>query len=157
MDDLVAFLRARLDEDEAAAAAAQQETTGCWTARETDWGGGSVVEDGGGALILPTAANDVHYPHVARHDPARVLAEVEAKRKIVDAYLPPGADPHPGLPCINYEGQDPAQYDEYGACERHWQASKTLLHEDFVLRLLALPYAGHPGYRPEWAPEGSST
>jgi hypothetical protein len=27
----------------------------------------------------------------------------------------------------------------------------------WVLPLLAVPYSSHPDYRPEWAPEGSST
>lgn len=132
MDDLVAFLRARLDEDEAAAAAAQQETTGCWTARETYWGGGAVVEDCGGALILPTAANDVHYPHVARHGPARVLAEVEAKRELLR---------------VAEAAADFAPTFTTGV------AAKL---ED-VLRRFAWAYREHPDYRPKWAPEGSST
>jgi hypothetical protein len=58
MDDLIAFLQARLDEDERSAHA---------------W--------------LPfgnpdAAARD----HIARHDPGRVLAEVAAKRAILDLH-----------------------------------------------------------------------
>jgi hypothetical protein len=91
--------------------------------------------------------------HIAEFaDPARVLREIDAKRAIVDAYLPPGEDPHPGEPCINYEGQDPAEYSGHDGCWRHLEASKRLLHHDYVLRLLALPYADRDGYRAEWAP-----
>jgi hypothetical protein len=88
--------------------------------------------------------------HVAAHDPARVLREIEAKRKIVDAYLPPGADPHPGLPCINFEGQNPEDYTGHDSCARHLEASRKLLHDDYVLRLLAAVYDDRPGYQDEW-------
>lgn len=154
MDDLVAFLRACLDEEADRAGAG---TSGPWRAdvdEEVVFAGDEVVarmRDFNRSMTAAQVAADTEL--VAVHaDPERVLREVAAKRRIVDAYLPPGADPHPGLPCINYEGQDPAQYDEFGTCERHWQASKTQLRHDFVLRLLALPYADHPEYRQEWTP-----
>lgn len=57
--------------------------------------------------------------HIARHDPARVLAECEAKRRMVEMI--------PGMP---------ADWDD----------------RDYLLRLLALPYADHPDYDPEWKP-----
>lgn len=160
-DDLIAFLRARLDEDEQIANAA---TPPPWVAQV---GAGSNPDDGRKHTLVGRVAVDVPgrqkwlysgnehggtAVHIANWDPARVLADVDAKRKIVDAYLPSGGDPHPGLPCINYEGQDPAEYFSYDSCERHIAASARLLRSDYVLRLLALPYVDHPDYREEWRP-----
>jgi hypothetical protein len=65
VSDLVAFLNARLDEDEAAARAAA------------------------GAPWLPDIGTDAVAEHIARHDPARVLREIAAKRAIVDFYVEP--------------------------------------------------------------------
>jgi hypothetical protein len=62
-DDLTAFVKARLDEDEETANAV----------RPKDW------DDIGWAGVGATAT-----AHAARFDPARVLREVEAKRAIVD-------------------------------------------------------------------------
>jgi phytoene/squalene synthetase len=136
MDDLVRFLLARIGEDEEVARAA---TPGPWFAngamnensqvgtgmgvvgKARDFPGedrrGDVVsvgvEDDGGAW-WPDAQ------HIARHDPARVLAECDAKRRIV-AEADAG---HGGYPDGVY----------------------------FAVRALALPYADHPDYRPEWRP-----
>lgn len=96
MDDLKDFLLARIAEDEAVA---QEATPGPWHMEpvvygppEEGWGaadmgdvttgeGTGVVShmyyEGGGASIKNAA-------HIARHDPARVLAECEAKRRIVE-------------------------------------------------------------------------
>ncbi|MGZ4524215.1 MAG: DUF6221 family protein, partial [Mycobacteriaceae bacterium] len=65
--------------------------------------------------------------HIARHDPARVLAECEAKRRIVERYRV--CEPN---------------YDEGNRLE-----TRVL---DWTMRLLALPYADHPDYDPAWRP-----
>lgn len=62
--------------------------------------------------------------HIARHDPARVLAECEAKRQIVEmAWVHLGDDDY-----------------AWGMEEAKRQ----------ILAVLALPYADHPDYREEW-------
>ena len=61
--------------------------------------------------------------HVSRHDPARVLAECEAKRRIIADLGPP-----------------------------YWKAGGSSSPYDAALRALALPYASHPDYREEWRP-----
>lgn len=179
MNDLVDFLRARLAEYEQAARQAADFGGGIhgyhWRVSGTyaDDGGtywgivatavagsheqvvevvGCGVNSGGGAHTEQVAH------HAVRHDPARVLREVEAKRRIVDAYLPPGADPHPGLPCTDDIEHDPngevyAEMLYPDACVRHLKASERLLHHDYVLRLLALPFSDHPDYRQEWSPD----
>lgn len=156
MTDLVEFLRDRLAEDEQAARAAthpreadiaayraslpldmeplNEETAANW------WGGTN--EDGRGNYwcgvwagdgLVPILRMDDEYDrgtaeHIARWDPARVLAEVEAKRAILEhvsrtvafAGEPPGIDLE-DVPAIEH-----------------------------VLRLLAQAYAGHPDFDPTW-------
>lgn len=131
MDDLVAFLRARLDEDEAAARAA---SAGPWVQQVGYISGGP-----DGRVHVAQQAQAWNADHIARHDPARVLAEIDAKRRIVDLHAParPRALPHrePGcLTCTTAQVWDTAAGE--ATCE--------------TLRLLALPYAGHPGYRETW-------
>ncbi len=65
--------------------------------------------------------------HIARHDPARVLADVAAKRRIMD---------------LHAIGHDP--------CDAHDASFESIPCD--TMRLLALPYAEHESYRPEWAP-----
>lgn len=152
--DPAQWLRDQLDEDERIARAACEGAKGEWRHVGDEHGAFVIGDHNGGAEVC----HDEGYPtleqatHIAEHDPARVLREIEAKRAIVDAYLPPGEDPHPGEPCINYEGQDPADYDQFDSCWRHVEASKRLLHHDYVLRLLASVYADRPGFREEWRP-----
>jgi hypothetical protein len=110
---LTEFLTARFDEDEAAA-------------RALDWMPRWVMADD-----LPNAQPGV-VDHIVRHDPARVLAEVDAKRQIVTEYergLGRRRD-HPG---------DPA-------------SAGALLALHAIAHLLALPYADHPDYDEVWRP-----
>ena len=79
--------------------------------------------------------------HIARHDPARVLAEVAAKRAILDEVF-------------TYE----AKIDgEWGCCHGPSQIEQGLCRasrpeEIPVLRHLAAVYADREGYRDEWRP-----
>lgn len=75
--------------------------------------------------------------HANRHDPARVLAECEAKRRIVEL--------HTGVhECVG---------EKYGDPQACVYVSPGFMHEDDpTLRLLTLPYAGHPEYDERWRP-----
>ncbi|MFI2084332.1 DUF6221 family protein [Streptomyces rubiginosohelvolus] len=90
MDDLVQFLRDRLDEDEQAARAATwDEQSDVWTARPPQaryeqYIVADYLDDGVVAVTPENADVDGVGQHIARHDPARVLREVEAKRRILD-------------------------------------------------------------------------
>lgn len=133
MDDLVTFLRARLDEDEAVARDAADYDS--W---RTDDEGGKVIPSSGikaGAKTFFIASTwfTEYGEHIARHDPARVLREVEAKRRVVARYeeATTGA----------------AQEDRLSAAS--WRPVVSILAP--VLRDLAEPYADHPDYRSEWA------
>jgi hypothetical protein len=71
-------------------------------------------------------ASDVNRP-VLEVDPSRMVAECEAKRRVVAQFVDAVA---------NYEA------------DAGPQGQVTRL--TFVLRALALPYADHPDYQPEW-------
>ena len=78
--------------------------------------------------------------HIARHDPARVLREVEAKRQIVDEHWPElGNCPR----CV----KEPPERDDEGG--RLFVATA---HPCATLRLLALPFSDHPDHQQEWKP-----
>ena len=62
-------------------------------------------------------------------DPARVLAEVAAKRHVIAAHFGGIVHSCPGNGTQTY-------YDQRNACP--------------TLRALALPYAAHPDFKPEW-------
>ena len=90
MTDLVAFLRARLDEDEAVARDAttdcgmsaewNEPTSGCLDVGLPDHGGEDWQD-----YVWPQGDSRVTR-FIARHDPARVLREVEANRAILARY-----------------------------------------------------------------------
>ncbi|MBQ1164200.1 hypothetical protein KBZ21_40060, partial [Streptomyces sp. A73] len=77
VDDLVAFLRARLDEE---AEEARATTQGEWV-----WSREFVTPPGSHhRTVGPLEPGDAWF--IARHSPARVLAEVDAKRGLLDRY-----------------------------------------------------------------------
>ncbi|MFI8865331.1 DUF6221 family protein [Streptomyces sp. NPDC053707] len=172
MDDLVTFLRARLDEDDLWATEASR-TAGSdqipdggdhwgWTADDTDTcltpvpsnesTLGYEVEtcyatlcsyddaDSSPLSELTSPAQFILHAkkvpsaaagHIIRHDPARVLREVEAKRRLLDVVLP-----------------DILSGDS--AIEGEWMGESDMAGD--LARTLALPYADHPDYRDDWRP-----
>lgn len=120
MSELVEFLLARLAEDEAVARSA--EPVGWVTFRQADgsmdhtavaaWTDEGWLVDG--RMVQDDSAETFY-------DPARVLAEVEAKRRVIARYSNASPDG-----------------DEWA--EVAW---------DFLLAF-ALPYADHPDFREEW-------
>jgi hypothetical protein len=147
MDDLVQWLRAQLDEDErialksieqaivnlagadAASVAdwhvAERAATGTFVATRDQWD--RVTE------IVPTYGG-AHSAHIAEHDPARVLRDIEAKRQIVKQHRPVGY----GGVCLSLcHTRAPGQ-------PQTWPC--------LTLRLLALPFADRPGFQESWRP-----
>lgn len=119
MDDLVTWLRSCLDEVERVALQADGDA-------EVKFIASDAKENG-----CPDAG-----AHIIKHLPSRVLAEVEAKRRILDRYAVALSVASPGSVVSFVRGQD----DGYGeACLD-------------AIRDLALPYADRDGYRVEWAP-----
>lgn len=88
-DDLVAFIRARLDETQAVAEAVARD-------EESDWSPGdeylsdSVIAAECGASVVVGPYGYLSWEvrrHIADHDPARVLRGVEADQYLVDAWV----------------------------------------------------------------------
>lgn len=138
MSGLVEFLLARIAEDEAAAHAA---SPGGWRYGDVESVAGGTLydetrtiaslvyeqpEDHDGTVVrhLLTPEADANGRHIARHDPARVLAECEAKRRIVK------------LAWHHFGDED------YAAGMEH--------AKEEALRILAAVHATHPDYRDEW-------
>lgn len=131
---LVEFLTWLLDEREATARKAAERDGEHWSA-ESDWSTESETSD-----------------LVAHHDPAWVLADVEAKRQIVKE--------HPlMLRDIGWLDEDREEaYEELEVCARCVPKHSHFATRADVptgpcrtVRLLALPYAQHPDYQQEWA------
>lgn len=116
MDELIGWLREQLDDDERVARAATSNPR--WSLDEH--GDGIVWAEGLNVVADRLYPDDAK--HIARWDPARVLAEVDAKRQRID--------------WIEGELADDSTDETV-----QWLA-----------RLEALPYAGRPGYREEWRP-----
>ncbi len=169
---LTEFLTARLDED---AVAAQAAFPGPWRHDPgKEWfvdsdklraaragvrqSGGEEAVLAGHALVVGVAATGpsddpqsmADAEHIARHDPARVLADVEAKRRIVALHEPKtstwpkahGMEPYVERTCTEcgtgrQEPGDPADF-----WPTDWPCP--------TLRMLALPFADHPQFRAEW-------
>jgi hypothetical protein len=135
--DLIAFISARLDEDEQMARAA---TYGVWVVGPT-FGArdnrvyvkpeGFGIDTIGTCVIAGQVSNTPEFranaQHIARHDPARVLREVEAKRRLV------------------------FQFEHRGNAVRGAIQPSTGGVWDDLLRLLALPYADHPDFQAGWS------
>lgn len=142
-DDLVAFIEARLSEDEQTAQAAivSMSDSGEWTAHHTR--GLSKVKERGYYLVASELAAEAA-DHAARHDPARILREVRAHRRLLDAIFRYEAKIDGEWGCCHS-----AEAIRSGACPESGDIE--------ALRLLALPYSDHPGFQSEWLIEESST
>ena len=110
MNELAEFLLARIDEDSSLAYSAHKDAQTL----------GPITDD------LGADPDDRRVRHMFRWSPARVLADCEAKRRIVEDYL-----------------------GQLGSHQSGWDARTP---RDHPLRALALPYADHPDYRDDWRP-----
>ncbi|MBP2580625.1 hypothetical protein J3A78_001103 [Streptomyces sp. PvR006] len=136
MDDLIAFLTARYDEEAATAAR----------------------PGGTGESLRPWEIAGDPYLRIAR---ARVVTEVMSKRQLLEASA---------VACPPACGRG-GEHAFSGACALRWMGPVTeadggrWVHDDtgarftappvtpeWTIRVLALPYAGHPDYRTEWRP-----
>jgi hypothetical protein len=128
VDDLITWLRAQVDDDERVARS--MFTGGDWR-----WLGDAIVDrdvDGWRSApddaVIITLRHDREEVggHIARHDPARVLAGVEAKRQIIELH-------------------------EVARTSRELSADAWIMLKQAVQHL-ATVYADQPGYRDEWRP-----
>lgn len=164
IDALTVFLAARLDEDEAAARAA---TPGAWKIRPRLEG---VCIDAGeyDQVIAPGVVScgsycyggtssvdisDADAAHIARHDPARVLAEIAAKRTLITMvtgwrHHTSAEDPWYACPAATDEDGEyvcipPGRRGDCD-CGRDWRAQQ-------VLSVLAAGFSAHPDYDLAWS------
>lgn len=126
MDDLIIWLRAQLDEDEQTALVAIE---GPWRVEPMrDFHFGVVSSETGfegedDQLAITNLQTDAE--HICRHDPARVLREVVAKREIITVCAAAiGGNVNPGA----------------------------MGNAEFILQLMGVPYSDRSGYCEEWRP-----
>lgn len=129
MDDLVQFLRHYLDLEE--------RRTRCAFGKSPQWYPGSAYDEPNNPERA-NVANGADEPitgdtladfadHIAANDPARVLADIDIKRQIIDAYAEAAANE--------------------GHAEHTDGRANGLGH---AVRLLSLPYSHLRDYKPEW-------
>ncbi|MCM1972297.1 DUF6221 family protein [Streptomyces sp. G1] len=151
MDDFVQWLRAQLDEDERIARAA---TPGPWRydpGKHHHIVGTPLFEEAvfagppgsDATCVAGTGETDdrqsmADAAHIARHDPARVLREVDAKRQLLTELE------------AAESAMDQASRDgdtiRYNSVRAEWVVLRRVVRRD------AAVYAHRPGYRPEWRP-----
>lgn len=138
MDDLVRWLGVQLDEDQRIAEAARGQGEGRWH-HETSYPNGYVYDGGVQPVVYDESTpSPEEAEHIAAHDPARVLREIDAKRRIMECH----------------EAWVASNGDTIcGRCGREHIDGRPGGHFPCqTLRLLALPYADRPGYVEEWRP-----
>lgn len=152
--DIVEFLTARYDEIEAAARAA---TPGPW-GTDPQFDEGFVTDSDGSYLVysegtvdIPTAA------HIALHDPAYVLADIAAKRRLLAELVDVidwardysrtelGTDES-----VTPLGRNNREWLRQGR-EGAYQHARDCVAERLA-EFLALPFADHPDYKLEFRP-----
>lgn len=150
MDDLIAFLRARLDEDEQTAQSGDE-----WTVNNPrNLVAGPTRDEKAKYHLVAVVVEDNERAHIARHDPARVLAEVEAKRRILRIHNTP-AVVSPKLAALGLrEGEAPEDDRSCMGCglDEMDEPITADVNQCPILRALALPYADHPDYQEQWRP-----
>ena len=126
------FLEARIAEDESAARVCAEAFPAPWDVEDR---GHSAQVTSGEPNFPPVAEIDQrnespgrwpgeHLEHIARWDPARVMAECAAKRSLIGLLQSDSRDPH-------------------NAMRREWA--------DEILRAFATVHADHPDYDVTWA------
>ncbi len=130
---LADFLLARIAEDEALARRAAQEFDGVGVSTRPTWGRRQWE-------FRVDRRNPALVDFLVAHSPARVLAECEAKRRIVELHQPRRQHPEwvamGQLPSCAECGSDVSR--------RVWPCA--------TIGTLALPYADHPDYDEAWRP-----
>ncbi len=130
--ELVAWLRGVLDEAERLALTLDGES---WSAQDADQHGMRRVTVDYSTEYVVACTLAARGEHIARHDPAAVLADVAAKRAIIAWHCTREGtggtwDTDPKALCNECEDLQPCR----------------------TVKLLASAYADRPGYREEWRP-----
>jgi hypothetical protein len=128
-EELINFVRLQLDEDERIA---RKATSGDpWRMEGMSIRGGTRMNHTDVLVVRHTWPQEAE--HIARHDPARVLREVDSLRKIVD-----------DLAAVIADDEGMGYYSD---------GHSGLATAKRTLRLLAAIFDDRPGYREEWRPQ----
>lgn len=143
-----AFLLARIAEDEAVANAA---TGLSWssvvdTPDDNDHAGAIYADGNWDAWVANWDGGSENGAHIARHDPARILAECAAKRAIV-SHLAPAL--HAAEQAERAWVQRPNDPDV-----ARWEGMKTAVRQavECIVWHLAEVYSDHPDFNDDWCP-----
>ncbi|MFM9616818.1 DUF6221 family protein [Streptomyces turgidiscabies] len=144
--DLVQWLTAQLDADERIARAVPLDLGHSWSdpgpwVMAGNGGGGREAEVAKAAegLEMPLAEHVAH--HIAAHDPARVLREVDSKRQLLARHGPSDMGSF-----VLGDDED----DDSPACRTC--GDLTVQFPCWTLRLIAAVYADRDGYQEAWRP-----
>jgi hypothetical protein len=129
IEELINFVRQQINEDERLA----REAGGTWHQTDPERETGRIEDESGEVVVYDEGSpNGWQAEHIARHDPARVLREVDSLRRVIELMaaqlksaevLPPG----------------------------HREAAAARARG--ALQLLAAIFADRPGFREEWRPQ----
>lgn len=157
------FLLARVSEDEAAAKACAEAYPSPWEMSDRGWMA-KVTADGPYFRVVATLDQE-HAPegwlgdrldHIARHDPARILAECKAKRAVIEF--------HKQWPVL-VEGPPKYETDVTGLDAVSFKMSRQIMwatEQEYrnrfgdeppttpIMRAMASVYSDHREYREEW-------
>lgn len=141
MNELIEFLTARLAEDEAIARAVDDNSppwTGEWIVRDAR----ALGTRNGWCLAYPHDGREFApglIEHIARHDPARALREVEAKRAVIELHGRAESHPHGCVVC--------SLANESCGCVGTWAEGWPCE----TIKRMAGVWHDHPDWRAEWA------
>lgn len=153
----IEFLKARVAEDEAVAKAVipvgrpLEDGAARWSVV------GQTVGDASGYIVAYSVEGEYPRRHIARHDPARVLAECEAKRQIIKLHeswpvlveMPIDLSPETALTSqstVFRVSKQIAWMTDREYRKRFGDEPPTAP----MIHALAAVYAAHPDYLPEW-------
>lgn len=155
MADLVRWLGQQLDTDERKVRTIPVDLGHSWS-DPGPWvmagggGGGREAEVAKAAEGLEMPLAEVVAHHIAAWDPARVLREIDSKRRIIDAYettVRAVVDLRAARERLSIKGHDTLMTDLDLESAIHKRDAL-----QGVLRLLALPYDDRPGFQESWRP-----
>lgn len=135
------FLLAMIEEDECNARACAEVFPAPWEMTDRGYEA-RVVADAPNFMTVTQIDQDQanadwpseHLEHVARHDPARVLADCAARREVIE---------HAWAVAEVLDG-------EFGLGRSRAQMEVDGEEEPRIIRLLTAAYADHPAHRAEW-------
>lgn len=142
MDEPVRWLGEQLDEDERITRATDGTAFGLqleWSAFSEDEAFSKVTNHKGHLVARQLGPADA--AHIAAHNPARVLREIDAKRQLIargGPFCTSNCD-EPGNEPMNPDTNWTTPLEHHFGCAAYEAA-----------RVLAVPYAHRPGYREEW-------